>query len=148
MGKSVQIRNNLQELYKDVYTAEALSAISALERFNTDIKELMALRTERRLERQETKKRIEFLDPSSLIPGTTIRVQDARDGNFEGAVIPAVFSVNGSRARALPPNRALRWKAASAMSRMLCCPAPMAGCSMGKMLLDRRALCPWTTSAI
>ena len=30
-----------------------------------------------------------FLDPESFIPRTKIKVQDARDGKFEGAVIPA-----------------------------------------------------------
>ena len=30
-----------------------------------------------------------FLNPEALIPRTGIRVQDARDGNFEGSEIPA-----------------------------------------------------------
>jgi malate synthase len=89
MNKDIQIRANLQATYKDVYTPEALAAISALAPFNTEIKELMAQRIKRRTERQKNKKRIDFLEPDSLIPGTTIRVQDARDGNFEGGEIPA-----------------------------------------------------------
>ena len=35
------------------------------------------------------RKRSHFLDPESFIPRTNIKVQDARDGKFEGAVIPA-----------------------------------------------------------
>ncbi|MGM9510622.1 malate synthase [Larkinella sp. GY13] len=83
------IRDNLQETYKDVYTDEALAALSALAPFNQRIKTAMADRLKRRADRQKTKTRITFLDPESLIPGTAITVQDARDGQFEGSVIPA-----------------------------------------------------------
>ena len=83
------IRDNLQEVYPDVYTAEVLSALSALSPFNKRIKEVMATRMKRRADRQQHKTRITFLDPESTIPGTDINVQDARDGKFEGAVIPA-----------------------------------------------------------
>jgi malate synthase len=83
-----EIRSNLQEVYRDVYSPEALGALAALAHFNQDIKKAMAERVERRMERIQQNKRITFLDPESLIPGTEIRVQDARDGLFEGAVIP------------------------------------------------------------
>ncbi|HWJ25602.1 MAG TPA: hypothetical protein VNS32_03610, partial [Flavisolibacter sp.] len=85
---SFDIRSNLQEIYRDVYSPEALGALAALAHFNQDIKKAMAERVERRMERIQQNKRITFLDPESLIPGTEIRVQDARDGLFEGAVIP------------------------------------------------------------
>jgi malate synthase len=48
----------------------------------------MAARLERRKERMEQKRRIIFLDPESFIPRTQIKVQEAREGRFEGVVIP------------------------------------------------------------
>jgi len=87
--KNIIIRNNLQELYKDVYTTEAVSVLSALSGFNTVIKEAMDLRIRTRNDRQRSKTRIGFNEPGALIPRTSIKVQDARDGKFEGAVIPA-----------------------------------------------------------
>ncbi len=83
------IRDNLKEEYSDVYSAEALSALAALAHFNEDIKELMSARIKRRADRHQTKKRINFYDPESIIPRTSIKVQDAREGKFEGAIIPA-----------------------------------------------------------
>jgi malate synthase len=82
------IRGNLQTEYIDVYTPEVLSALSALSPLNKEIKETMSLRMQRREGRMKERKRISFLDPQSIIPGTNIKVQDARDGKFEGAVIP------------------------------------------------------------
>jgi len=49
---------------------------------------VMASRIDRRAERFQHKKRITFLDPESYISGTNIKVQDARDGKFEGSIIP------------------------------------------------------------
>ncbi|MEJ7693902.1 hypothetical protein, partial [Daejeonella sp.] len=86
---SIIIRDNLREEYTDVYTAEALSALSAMAHFNKDVKELMSKRIQRRSERQKNNTRISFYDSESLIPRTNIKVQDARDGKFEGSVIPA-----------------------------------------------------------
>lgn len=82
------IRGNLKDLYPDIYTGEALSRLSSMSSFNRDIKEMMDLRIQRRSERQEHQKRIEFLEPESFIPGTSIRVSDAREGRFEGSTIP------------------------------------------------------------
>lgn len=82
------IRDNLREKYPDIYTMEVLTALSFLSHFNKDIKEVMASRLQRRAERQAQQRKISFLEPASLIPRTTIRVQDAREGKFEGAVIP------------------------------------------------------------
>jgi malate synthase len=89
MTNNITIHSGLQETYSDVYTPEALAALSALAHFNKEIKAAMAARIQRRADRQQQKKRIEFLDPESFIPRTNIKVQDARDGKFEGAVIPA-----------------------------------------------------------
>jgi malate synthase len=88
MAGEIRINGNLTQVYSDVYTPEALAALSALAHFNRDIKEAMAVRVRRRAERQQQKKRIVFLDPESYIPRTNIKVKDARDGRFEGSVIP------------------------------------------------------------
>jgi malate synthase len=84
----LSIRDNLQATYADIYTPEALAALAVLAPFNKRIKEVMATRMQRRATRQRTKTRITFLDADSTVPGTSIRVQDARDGNFVGAIIP------------------------------------------------------------
>ncbi|MFD2936202.1 malate synthase [Spirosoma flavum] len=89
MSSNITIRNDLKNTYKDVYTDETLSALSALTHVNKRIKEVMATRMQRRAARQQNKTRIDFLDPASTIHGTTINVQDAREGKFEGSVIPA-----------------------------------------------------------
>jgi malate synthase len=86
--KNITIRGNLIDMYSDVYTPEVLEALNSLAHFNKDVKELMDGRLKRRAERQQQKKRITFLEPSAYIPRTKIKVQDARDGKFEGADIP------------------------------------------------------------
>src|SRR5260221_10141529 len=88
MKNNFTIHGNIQEVYGDVYTREVLAALSSLAHFNKEIKEAMSARIKRRAGRQEQKKRITFLDPESFIPRTKIKVKDARDGKFEGAVIP------------------------------------------------------------
>lgn len=87
--QNIIIRDNLSEEYKDVYTPEALNALSAMAYFNKDIKELMDARIKKRSMRQRTKTRVAFYDSESFIPRTRIKVQDAREGKFEGSVIPA-----------------------------------------------------------
>ena len=88
MTNKIIINGTLQESYSDVYTSEALEALSHIAYFNKEIKRAMTARIQRRADRQRQNKRIEFLDPESCIPRTKIKVQDARDGKFEGAVIP------------------------------------------------------------
>jgi malate synthase len=88
MNSNIVIRGNLKEQYKDVYTPEALAALSHLAHFNNEIKLAMTARIKRRNERQQQKQRIGFADPESTIPRTTIKVKDARAGKFEGSVIP------------------------------------------------------------
>ena len=85
---SLQIRDDLLNQYPDVYTSEALAALEALSVFNKKQKELMEKRYHRRNDRYQNKKRITFLNPDDLIPGTNIKVQDAREGRFEGGEIP------------------------------------------------------------
>ena len=88
MTSKLDYRNSVLETYSDVYTPAALAALEALAPFNRDRRDLMARRIARRLARQNGRHRIAFLDSQALIPRTSIRVQDARDGNFEGSGIP------------------------------------------------------------
>jgi malate synthase len=89
MSNNFIINGNIQQAYSDIYTPEVLKALSSLSHFNKEVKEAMSARIKRRAERQEQKKKISFLNAESFIPRTKIKVQDARDGKFEGAVIPA-----------------------------------------------------------
>ena len=88
MKDPIEIRAGLREEYHDVYTHEALGAITALAPLDADIKRVMRSRIERRTRRFRNRARIAFLDPDATIAGTPIRVQDARDGSFEGSPIP------------------------------------------------------------
>lgn len=85
---NIIIRDNLKENYQDVFTPQALAALETLSGYNKEVKHLMDIRMRRRLERREKQKRIGFLDPETFIAGTQIKVKDAREGKFEGAVIP------------------------------------------------------------
>src|SRR4051812_37668001 len=89
MVNNFMINENIQQDYSDLYTQEVLNALSSLSHFNKEIKEAMSARIKRRAERQIQKKKITFLNADSLIPRTRIKVQDARDGKFDGTVIPA-----------------------------------------------------------
>jgi malate synthase len=88
MNNNLTIRANLKQSYPDVYTPETLAALSALAHFNSDIKAVMATRLKRRGERQKSNMRVTFLDAHATIARTNIKVQDARDGKFEGSAIP------------------------------------------------------------
>jgi malate synthase len=85
----LQLRAGLQDSYPDVLTREALDALEALRGFDDDRRAVMAARLERRRRRFESRTRIGFLDPESVIPRAGIRVRDAREGRFEGSEIPA-----------------------------------------------------------
>ena len=87
-GPGLQIRNNLASDYADIYTPAALDALGHMSQYNNEQKRLMAERTKRRLTRMRDHQPVGFLPADGEIKGTGIRVQDARDGNFVGAVIP------------------------------------------------------------
>ncbi len=89
MTRRLDYRNSVLKAYPEVYTPAAREALEVLTPLNRDRRELMARRIARRLTRERGRQRIAFLDPEALIPRTGIRVQDARDGNFEGSEIPA-----------------------------------------------------------
>src|SRR6185503_5685806 len=84
----LEIRRSARANYPDIFTTQALDALHALAPLDDDRKAVMAGRIARRLARARTGQRIAFLDPSSEIPRTRIRVQDARDGKFVGSDIP------------------------------------------------------------
>jgi len=85
----LQIREHLTEIYSDVYTPTVLDALAALAPLNRDRHEVMTARLERRRRRARNCKPITFLDPGSMIGRTRLTVQAARDGQFNGAEIPA-----------------------------------------------------------
>ncbi len=86
---SLTIRDGLAKAYKDIYTPDALEALAELAKFNPRQKALMAKRYQRRADRIKNKEPIGFLNPSDTIPGTKIKVKDARNGKFEGAPVPS-----------------------------------------------------------
>src|SRR5688500_9526327 len=85
----LDIRATAKSDYPDVFTAEALEALEALAPFDNDRRAIMAARIARRRGRAERRERIRFLDPDANIARTSIRVADARSGNFDGSEIPA-----------------------------------------------------------
>ena len=86
--ESITIRDSLTESYPDVYSPRALAALRFMAGFNPERQALMERRIRLRAKRFREKSRIAFLDPDGQIPGTEITVQDARDGNFVGSLIP------------------------------------------------------------
>lgn len=87
-GAGLQIRGNLARQYADVYTPEALAALEFMAGFEPERQRLMGERLARRRKRIVNRQAITFLDPAATIPGTDIRVRDARDGRFVGSAIP------------------------------------------------------------
>ena len=55
---SIQIRDGLDSSYSDVYTPEAMAALTALTRFNQDQKTVMRERMARRAERMRKGERL------------------------------------------------------------------------------------------
>ena len=88
MTDPIEIRSGLEREYADVYTTEALGAVRSLAWLNADIKSVMSARMARRQARARDREWIGFLDPEALIAGTELRVQEARDGEFDGSEIP------------------------------------------------------------
>jgi malate synthase len=85
---ALEFRKTVRVDYPDVLTDDAVRIMEALARFDTARKQIMAARITRRSQRAKKRERIGFLDPNSLIGRTSIKVKDARDGNFVGAEIP------------------------------------------------------------
>ena len=87
MGGGLEYRATTQR-YADVFTPEARAALEALSPLDADRRAVMAARIRRRAERIRDRRRIGFLPADAIIPRTSIRVQAARDGAFDGSEIP------------------------------------------------------------
>jgi malate synthase len=74
--------------YDDVLTRDVVGALHALAPLDDQRLAVMQARLDRRAARAREGKRIGFLNPASTIEGTSITVQDARDGRFAGSDIP------------------------------------------------------------
>jgi malate synthase len=85
----LEFRSRVRAAYPDVLTSEAIATLEALAPLDAIRQEVMRERIARRNERARLRQRIAFLDPGRTIPRTSITVQDARDGRFEGSDIPA-----------------------------------------------------------
>jgi malate synthase len=85
---SLDIRSNFATAYADVYTPAALNALRAIAPLDRDRHAVMVARIRRRADRAAQRQRIAFLDPASRIGRTSLTVQDARDGRFDGSEIP------------------------------------------------------------
>src|SRR6478735_9033187 len=84
----LEFRKTVQADYSDVFTPQALRALEALAPFDAKRKALMDARIRRRADRAKQRQSIGFLDPNATIGGTSIKVGDARAGNFIGSEIP------------------------------------------------------------
>src|SRR5262245_763934 len=87
-GGQLQFRRGVREKYPDVLTPAVVGALEALADFNRERQRIMRERIARRASRALERRRIDFLDPASTIPRTGLKVQDARDGKFDGSPIP------------------------------------------------------------
>ncbi|MCC7243738.1 MAG: malate synthase, partial [Acidobacteria bacterium] len=74
--------------YADILTPAVLDTLDALAPLDADRHAVMAARIARRAQRARDREPIGFLDPQALVPRTTIRVRDAREGRFSGSAIP------------------------------------------------------------
>ena len=88
MWRFLEVRDELDQSYSDVLPPDVATVLEALAPLDRPRKAIMDARIARRAARARNRERIEFLDPDSTIAGTNISVRAARDGNFEGSVIP------------------------------------------------------------
>ena len=89
LSASLEVRDAVLPAYADVLTDAVRAALEHLAHFDDDRKALMQSRLVRRARRTASRERLGFLAPDAVIGRTSIRVQDARDGHFEGSDIPA-----------------------------------------------------------
>jgi malate synthase len=84
----LEFRKTVRVDYPDVITGDAVRVMEDLARFDAARKQVMAARIARRGDRARKRERIGFLDPNGVIARTSIKVRDAREGNFVGPEIP------------------------------------------------------------
>ncbi|HEU5218250.1 MAG TPA: hypothetical protein VFU23_06300 [Gemmatimonadales bacterium] len=82
------VRNGIAARYPDVLTPEVLRILETLIPLDQERKALMTARLTRRATRFRDREPIAFLGQDATIPGTAIRVADARAGAFTGSEIP------------------------------------------------------------
>lgn len=87
--RRIVLRPGVAEAYPDILTPRALSVIEALAPFNAERRRLMRERIQRRAARIRDRRRIDFLPPDAVVPGTGLTVAQIRAGQFEGGEIPA-----------------------------------------------------------
>ena len=85
----INIAPDIKADFSELFTPEVLSALKALSYLNEEQQALMQKRNERRKHRHTGNQKPGFLAADELIPGSTMSVADARNGQFEGAPIPA-----------------------------------------------------------
>src|SRR5215217_688013 len=85
---ALEFRRGVEAAYPDVLTPDALAALEALAALDDLRREAMTQRAVRRRERARHGLPITFPSPGESIPGTSLRVQDVREGRFEGGDIP------------------------------------------------------------
>ena len=88
MSNAVRMRVGVERDYPDVLTPRAKDALQALAPLDDERRALMQARMDRRRQRARDRERIGFLPPGTLVPGTGITAQQARDGGFSGSSIP------------------------------------------------------------
>jgi malate synthase len=84
----IEIRRQARADYPDVFTTATIAALGALGAFEADRRDVMARRLARRSDRAANGRPIEFLDSTATIPRTSLTVEAARAGQFEGSEIP------------------------------------------------------------
>ena len=100
VARAVEIRGQLERDYRDVFTPEALSALDALTAFDDERKAVMRARIARRAQRFDHKRRIEFLEPDSIIPRTRGRTEFRPwTVRMMSKLFPVIFPTKGSRLR-------------------------------------------------
>jgi malate synthase len=110
----LEFRDDVLKKYPDVLTHEAISALEALAPLESKRRELMTKRMARRKQRKECSERIAFLSNGEVIPGTDIKVESARKGEFVGSEIPQCLKrqwIQGTGPAARPhttPEKSLR----------------------------------------
>ncbi len=84
----LQFEAGLEDAYPDLLSAPVRAVLEALAPLDDARKTLMAERLTRRAMRARHREPIGFLPATSLVPGTALTAQQARDGAFAGAPIP------------------------------------------------------------
>src|SRR5215218_3185377 len=85
---ALEFRRGVEAAYPDVLTPDALAALEALASLDDFRREAMTERAVRRRERARHGLPITFPSPGESIQGTSLLVDDAREGRFDGGHIP------------------------------------------------------------